>query len=414
MRRIKRAVLIGLPAVVLLAVAWSTVRFQFYSAPDPAVSIDAPSTAYFLDSYESCREAFRSRAAKLIAAYPDAVLSAIPVPGRTDDDLAVDILHIPARREHKRLLVLSSGVHGVEGFVGSALQCMFLDEFVSDRLLDTTGVLVIHGMNPYGFKHRRRFSENNVDLNRNCGTDPRLFSTTNAGYRSLMGLINPAKKVATRSADNLFFHLRVAAHIVPTSMKSFRQAVAQGQYEFPRGILFGGRDFEPQVRGLAPAIEKTMKGYPLVMNIDLHTGYGERGTLHLFPNPVGDPAVRAMMERVFKGCRIDWGDGDDFYTVTGEFSGYLGELAGKGTYLPMTFEYGTLNSQTLLGSIKTLHITSLENQGFHFGYESKRDEETVKRDFRELFYPSSPAWRTKVMQDTRAALQTCLHHFEEN
>ena len=80
----------------------------------------------------------------------------------------------------------------------------------------------------------------------------------------------------------------------------------------------------------------------------------------------------------------------------------------------MTFEYGTMDSQTILGSIKTLHITALENQGFQFGYASEKDERKVKRAFRELFYPASAAWRTKVMQDTRTVLKTSpVTSFEE-
>ena len=409
----KKAGLVAAAAVAVIAgiIAWSTVRFSFYSAPDPPVVVHPASVNYFLDSYEASREAFRSRALALTGACSGASLSSLSVPGRTDDPLAVDVLHLPAQGTKRRLLVLSSGVHGVEGFTGSAVQRMFMDEFLPAALADGTGVLIIHGVNPYGFKHLRRVTENNVDLNRNSDTDAGLFATRNAGYAPLMGLINPESKAATRSAGNVFFHLRVGARIARSSLRAVRQAIAQGQYEFPRGILYGGRDFEPQIRDLVPAIGKTMGAYPLVMNIDLHTGYGARGVLHLFPNPVDDAKVRAMMESVFAGGKIDWGDGEDFYTITGDFSGFLGRLATNAVYLPMTFEYGTLNSQTTLGSIKTLQITSLENQGVQHGYASLGDEERIKRDFRELFDPSSPAWRTKMMQDTRAVLKTALANF---
>jgi hypothetical protein len=147
------------------------------------------------------------------------------------------------------------------------------------------------------------------------------------------------------------------------------------------------------------------------MNIDLHTGYGARGVLHLFPNPIEDKNIKAMMEKTFSGYRIDWGDSDDFYTVTGDFSGYIGKLMRKGAYLPMAFEYGTMDSQTTLGSIKSLHTTILENQGVQHGYSSPENEQRVKSRFREMYYPSSPAWRMKVMQDTRALLGSSLPKF---
>jgi len=36
-----------------------------------------------------------------------------------------------------------------------------------------------------------------------------------------------------------------------------------------------------------------------------------------------DKKIKAMMEKVFDGYRIDWGDSKDFYTVTGDFPGHL-------------------------------------------------------------------------------------------
>ena len=84
-----------------------------------------------------------------------------------------------------------------------------------------------------------------------------------------------------------------------------------------------------------------------------------------------------------------------------------------GTYLATAFEYGTLNSLTTVGSIKSLHVMVLENQGVHNGYASPADEGRVQRDFMEMFAPSSPAWKTKVIRDTRALLNTALGNFAE-
>jgi hypothetical protein len=40
----------------------------------------------------------------------------------------------------------------------------------------------------------------------------------------------------------------------------------------------------------------------------------------------------------------------------------------------MVFEFGTLDSQTTMGSIKSLHNLIVENQGVHHGYKTKKDE----------------------------------------
>ncbi len=65
-------------------------------------------------------------------------------------------------------LVVSSGVHGVEGFFGSAVQLAFLEKLPPDwRPPEGAAVVLIHALNPFGFAWQRRFNEENVDLNRN-------------------------------------------------------------------------------------------------------------------------------------------------------------------------------------------------------------------------------------------------------
>ena len=57
---------------------------------------------------------------------------------------------------------------------------------------------------------------------------------------------------------------------------------------------------------------------------------------------------------------------------------------------------------------RALQITVLENQGAQWGYASADDEARIQRDYREMFNPSSPAWRTKVITDSRALLEQVM------
>ena len=59
-------------------------------------------------------------------------------------------------------------MHGVEALFGSAVQLAFMEQ-ADGRLAASggSGVVLIHAINPFGFAWRRRFNENNVDLNRN-------------------------------------------------------------------------------------------------------------------------------------------------------------------------------------------------------------------------------------------------------
>jgi hypothetical protein len=66
---------------------------------------------------------------------------------------------------------------------------------------------------------------------------------------------------------------------------------------------------------------------------------------------------------VFKESTIDWGSGADFYTKTGEYTDWVSSLVPDVLCIPMLFEYGTLDSQTTFGSLKSMQIMILENQG---------------------------------------------------
>ncbi|GLS15284.1 M14 family metallopeptidase [Hydrogenophaga electricum] len=407
-------VLAGLAVLALSAAGWSAWRLATYAPRDTPQPADPAALAWYLDDYAAARADFLARGDALAARYAGVERFAIPVPSASGvPGLFVDGLYIPAQSGSKqRLLLVTSGVHGVEGPTGSAVQRLFMDEFLTPTALGgplaDTGVLLLHALNPYGFARYRRFTENNVDLNRNASTDDALYRSVNAGYPVVDPLINPTEPAAVGAPANRFFLLRAVAMLAQHGMRPLRQAVLQGQYQKPEGIYFGGQALEPQYRALGPVIAPLLNAYPLSMAIDLHTGYGARGTLHLFFDPPQDPRVRQGLETAFSGLPIDWGSGSDFYTVTGDFASWLGRLRQGGLHLPAVFEYGTMDSQTTLGAIKSLHVTLLENQGVFHGYASPADEAAIRRDYREMFYPSSPDWRTKVIHDSRAVFARVL------
>lgn len=67
---------------------------------------------------------------------------------------------------------MSSACHGVEGYCGSGVQVKVLHDAEWRAKARAAGVatLYIHALNPYGFSHVRRFTHENVDLNRNFQT----------------------------------------------------------------------------------------------------------------------------------------------------------------------------------------------------------------------------------------------------
>lgn len=385
-----------------LSLLWKWSQPPEHNDPWP---VDPELTEFFRETHDENTAAFDEECAKLSRLFNGVRQSRLPLPSRTQDSLFISVCEIPGDRE--RILIITSGVHGAEALASSAVQRMFMRKLAAHK--ERPSVLFIHGINPYGARNFRRVTENNVDLNRNFETTNELFETKNEGYTRIYSLSNPSGPADTGTLYNRFFAVVAVQQIITKGMSALRQAILQGQYEYPKGIYFGGNAFEPQKNLLEPLIRRAAQGKKFAATIDLHTGYGERGTTHLFPNAPESPAMKQLTDALYEGYTVEYAEpGANFYAVKGDFSVFVGRLLAPGTrYVPMVFEYGTLNSQTTPGAIRSYHNTVLENQSAHYGCASG-DCSEIKRRYREMFYPSSPAWRSKIMRDSAQLFEIVL------
>src|SRR5262245_8496682 len=116
---------------------------------------------YFSPDYFTARERFREDAARA-----GARLQALPLraKGPKGEELSIEIATFGSDNP-QRVLLHSSGLHGVEGFAGSAIQLQLLRNI--PPLAADAALILVHILNPYGMAWLRRVNENNVDLNRN-------------------------------------------------------------------------------------------------------------------------------------------------------------------------------------------------------------------------------------------------------
>ena len=120
-------------------------------------------TNYYSADYFAARERFLAACAQLGLEHHALTVHA---PSPRPEPLTIDVA-IAGATKPSTAIVLSSGVHGVEGLFGSALQLAFLERLASWQPPAGAAVVLIHAVNPFGFAWLRRFNENNVDLNRN-------------------------------------------------------------------------------------------------------------------------------------------------------------------------------------------------------------------------------------------------------
>src|ERR1044071_4619533 len=117
------------------------------------------SDRFFSPDYSTARGRFREAAARA-GGRLEAI--ALDPKGPKGESLGIDIVWFGAVSP-RRVVLHSSGLHGVEGFAGSAIQLQLLADL--PILPEDAAIVVVHALNPYGMVWLRRFNENNVDLN---------------------------------------------------------------------------------------------------------------------------------------------------------------------------------------------------------------------------------------------------------
>src|SRR5262249_49770953 len=121
-------------------------------------------TGYYSPDYFAARQRFLEVGNRLgLEQY------ALPIHAQSpnSEPLTIDIT-VAGASKPASAIVVSSGVHGVEGFFGSAVQVALLERYASNWQLPAgAAIIFIHAINPFGFAWQRRFNEDNIDLNRN-------------------------------------------------------------------------------------------------------------------------------------------------------------------------------------------------------------------------------------------------------
>lgn len=283
----------------------------------------------------------------------------------------------------RRALLTVSGVHGVEGFAGSAVQLAVLGQF--PKLDEDTALVLIHALNPYGMANLRRFNGNNVDLNRNFHFSPDGWQGEPDGYTALDSFFNPPRPP---SFD--FFYFRLFLAWLRFGYPRVRQAVTGGQYHYPMGIYYGGTEQEPEAAGyIAWLKESSLLELDRLMVLDLHTGLGSFGEQSLFMRAgpdrreelsrrLGVPVTPSKTEAKTMG-----------YHHGGGSSGVFRRLFTGKELTCLTVEYGTYSGFRMLRDLRA------ENQYHHYG--EKKLDHWSKRNLKEAFCPQSSDWRRKVV-----------------
>jgi hypothetical protein len=345
--------------------------------------------SYFSASYAEARSRFREAARRLGGRLDVLELGGS---GPEGERLTIDICWFGSERP-RQAFVHSSGLHGVEGFAGSAIQLHCLDCVRLDPRSDAA-IAIVHVLNPYGMAWLRRANENNVDLNRNFLARGESYQGASEAYMRLASFLNP------RSAPRPdAYYARAAFLILRYGLPALRQAVAAGQYALPAGLFFGGSSPEEGPRKYRAYLAERLGDAEHLVALDVHTGLGQFGDDQLL---VDDHAIGESGATACFGERVRPLDAKRSvaYATRGHLGLLYPEVAPRARVRFAFQEFGTMHP------IRVLRALREENRWHHYGGGSV--SHPSKRALLEVFVPSSREWRERVLGRGREAFAQAL------
>jgi hypothetical protein len=366
--------------------------------------------AYFPADYFESRARFRASLELIRHKWPEARLCTQPLSTDPNKELTLDWIEADASEQPESLLVFTLGEHGIEAYTGAAMYAIFTQEYLGQLDPATTGLRCVHAINPWGMRHLRRVNSGNVDLNRNFiygsdGFDP----ATNPGYSLVNGFINPQHSLSRILGAKLGFLGGVAGSLMRGKSSSLREAVLLGQYRYPQGIYYGGRQLQEETKTLMDIYRAGIARYDHIVHLDMHTGYGPRYQMSVV-NSWMEPRSSADLVELFHYPRVVKTDPSEFYSIQGDMIDFVysvvkEEQPAKRLYAT-TFEFGTFGD-SFMASLRSLREMIFENQAYQYG-ASPSAQAWIRREFVEMYNPAELAWRNKAAADARQAFSGIL------
>jgi hypothetical protein len=348
----------------------------------------------FSKSYAEARQKFLAAAAQVGLQVESHIH---PNKGRDGEELAMDVAREgPADAKH--VLLVSSACHGVEGYCGSGVQIDALRSAEWHKAVAQSGVAVVyvHALNPHGFSHVRRVTQENVDLNRNFHDFSKPLPD-NTAYKEVQHLLLP--DVWPPNEANMQATMQ---YIATHGMPKLQAAVSQGQHHDPKGLFFGGQAPTWSNQTIRKVLKQHGGTAQKLAWIDLHTGLGPSGIGERIYAGANDAAA-------IQRARTWWGNITSIYDGTSSSAFLTGLMwmsvqdeCPQTEYTGIALEYGTLPMNDMLMALRADHW-------LHLHPEASDDlKKSIKAQIFNAFYTDTDEWRAQIISQARDAMAQAI------
>lgn len=325
-------------------------------------------------------------------------LSCIPYKRRilNDVELVTDIA-VLGPDDASQIVIVASGLHGVELPAGSLLQQIWLAQIQKSlpHLPDVKFVFV-HALNPHGAACGMR---TDWDINGQSNIDPaRNF----IAFSQATNTSNPDIAAALKNADlSMVSRMKMWSRLlysafVKQGVTAFKQGFVRGQYSDPDIPYFGGT--APSLSRLTweDVIDAYVRGPKVkkIWHLDCHTGDGPFGLLQLYINDhEGGPVYRDACQ-LAPAARIQMTP-RYFADIAGDIVDYWPHCdVGDAEVAPMTVEFGT--SATKIAGLDTLNAILMRTILQQKYQDQHPQSQKIVQMMRDAFAPRQAAWGEAV------------------
>ena len=332
----------------------------------------------FADSYVKARRNFLnacSTAATFIKSWQH------PLRGIAGEKLYLDLAWF-GDRSAKKVLVLVSGTHGVEGYCGSGIQVSSIMTGWHERADNEIAIAMIHGLNPYGMSHLRRANEDGVDINRNF-LDFSQPLPKNAFYDDLADAIVPSqwtKATQVETFDRIIEYLY--------SSTSGIESLAKGQYSYWYAPFYGGEVATWSNRVFNQIIDRYLLDKQAVGLLDYHTGLGQYATGQLM---MPESHSGNLASQIWRDKLVVTGSAKSVaaYRPQGTLISALQSKLSC-TCIAAVYEFGTIAETEVFHALRADHWLHA------YGDLNSQQAKTIKQNMLDAFKCDRSDWKESI------------------
>ncbi|WP_019504886.1 DUF2817 domain-containing protein [Pleurocapsa sp. PCC 7319] len=298
----------------------------------------------------------------------------------------------------KKVIVLVSGTHGIEGYCGSGIQVSSIQTGWHRQADRNLAIIMIHGLNPWGMSHLRRVNEEGVDLNRNF-RDFQQPLPSNSLYDDLSEVIVPPEWTEETQVETLN---QIVEYLSQSS--SHIEALAQGQYHYWYAPFYGGEVPTWSNRVFCQIINQYLQNKQAVGLLDYHTGLGQYATGQLMSLAANTGETENLATAVWGNKLVITGSANSVapYHPQGTLIAALQNKLTQSNCLAAAYEFGTITEVEVFNALRADHWLQA------YGDFNTQQAQRIKQNMLNAFYSDRPDWQESICNLAFTAQQELL------